>query len=712
MQEDIVAKNYIINNPDLMQEWDWNKNNELNICPQKITTGSHIKAWWICEKGHSWNALVSNRARLNRKCPYCAKQIPIPNENDLATTNPELAIEWHPTKNVNVTPHDVMNGSHKKVWWKCKRGHEWQAIIKNRTKGADCPICANKVVVSGENDLATTHPLLAKMWHPTKNGELTPQDVTYGSGKTVWWICKNGHEFRRKIDAHRAIFSCPICSSRRRTSFPEQAIFYYVKQFFPDAINSYKEIFETKSMELDIFIPSLKIGVEFDGKEFHKNDCNKLRDLKKYTICKKHDIYLIRVTDTTIENHHLYCDHKIEILNCKIENLNNGIKELLLFLGSNAVPNINKDRYKILSYLTATDKSLLTEEPQISAEWNYEKNGQLSPAMFHPGSCEKVWWKCARCGYEWITAISERTGHDKTGCPHCATEKRVSARQENFINTNGSLSQTYPELLKEWDYENNVVNPDNIHCKSHNKVWWKCNICGYKWKTTIYHRTCRNSGCPCCKNRVVVAGINDLATTHPHLLEEWNTKKNIDTTPETYTYGSNNKVWWKCSKCGYEYLCAISSKTSSNHNKCPQCAKLARLSSFASTILKKNGSFGDNCPELLKTWDFCKNTVDPFSVVKCSNLKVWWKCSTCGNEWAATIRSQSISRKCPQCAKKNRDLKKQKPVLQFTKNGVFIKRYASVKDASKEFKNNRSAITSCCKGKTKTAYGYIWKYEV
>lgn len=114
----------------------------------------------------------------------------IPDVNDLATKRPDLAAEWHPTKNGDLKPEDVTYGSGKKVWWLCSCGHEWEAAINNRVKGNGCPYCSNRILMKGLNDLASVRPDLAAEWHPTKNGGLKPEDVTAGSSKKVWWKCK------------------------------------------------------------------------------------------------------------------------------------------------------------------------------------------------------------------------------------------------------------------------------------------------------------------------------------------------------------------------------------------------------------------------------------------------------------------------------------------------------------------------------------------
>lgn len=559
---------------ELLAEWDREKNDKLNVFPDKISVNSSKKVWWKCEHGHSWEAIVSNRVRLKRGCPYCAHQLPIIGKTDLGTTNPELIKEWHFEKNGTLKPEDFMKGSHKKVWWKCNNGHEWEAIIKNRAKGVGCPYCAGKKVVVGENDLATNSPELAKEWHPQKNGDLTPQQVSFGSGKKAWWICKNGHEFEKRIDARQHNPNCPICSARRRTSFPEQAILFYIRKAFHDAINSYRDIFKKKGgMELDIYIPSKKIGIEFDGKAFHQDVKKKVSDLTKYRICKENGIFLIRISDIFIDNFIKRCDYKIEIPEASDEWLNYAIEQLLAFLNvkyiSSKTINIKRDRADILSYLMSTDKSLMTDYPDIAAEWNFEKNGRLKPEMFHPGSNERVWWKCKVCGHEWQTAIAERTRHDKTGCPKCARKKKGEERRKKNLTKKGSIAETHKELLNEWDYEKNTISPTDIVAGSHQKIWWKCAQCGHSWLAAVNHRTYRKSGCPYCKGKLPRVGVNDLATVNPHIARQWHPTKNGSLKPTMVLPKSSKNVWWLCPECGYEWQARIYSRTGGKG--CPNC---------------------------------------------------------------------------------------------------------------------------------------------
>ena len=176
--------------PKVAKEWHPVKNGELT--PSDVSFGSHTKVWWICKNGHEWEASVAKRGSGGRGCPYCTNKAVLPGYNDMASKYPNLAAEWHPTKNGELTPATVTWGSNKKVWWLCpKCGYEWQAVINKRTSiGEQCPCCGPiaKQIKVGFNDLNTTHPNLAAEWHPTKNGELTPKSVTFGSNKTVWWI--------------------------------------------------------------------------------------------------------------------------------------------------------------------------------------------------------------------------------------------------------------------------------------------------------------------------------------------------------------------------------------------------------------------------------------------------------------------------------------------------------------------------------------------
>ncbi len=210
-----LKKNRILaeSHPEIAKQWHPTKN--LPLTPNDVTYGSNTKAWWVCDKGHDdWLATMNSRTgKKPSGCQKCFDEVrgekrikaALRKSGTLAETHPDIARQWHPTKNLPLTPHDVSPGSDKKVWWVCDdRGHEWPAIITNRTgkKPTGCPKCslrfrgdyARKAALRRSGTLAETHPDIARQWHPTKNLPFTPEDVTYGSKIKAWWVCDKGHD--------------------------------------------------------------------------------------------------------------------------------------------------------------------------------------------------------------------------------------------------------------------------------------------------------------------------------------------------------------------------------------------------------------------------------------------------------------------------------------------------------------------------------------
>lgn len=206
--------------PRLIAEWNPRRNKELR--PEDVTPGTPRLVWWQCSKGHEWRASVADRTTDGSGCPFCSHHRVAP-ETCLAAVRPELAHEWHPTKNGGLTPEAVLPHSAVKVWWKCPRGedHEWQATPDARAAKSPpvgCPFCGNRRL-STTNSLATRFPALAREWHPQRNGKLTPEDILYVHRKHVWWKCQFGHEWRAVVRARTTLGTgCPVCAGRRRRS--------------------------------------------------------------------------------------------------------------------------------------------------------------------------------------------------------------------------------------------------------------------------------------------------------------------------------------------------------------------------------------------------------------------------------------------------------------------------------------------------------------
>lgn len=477
---DFMEKKYVTDNPNLIAEWNYEKNIDLD--PSKTTLGSGKKVWWKCSKGHEWQAIINNRYK-GRGCPYCSNKKALTGYNDLQTLNPILASEWNYEKNGNLSPKDFMVSSGVKVWWKCNKGHEWQATINHRNNGKGCPYCKGKYTVKGENDLQTVNPSLANEWNHAKNGELTPLDVLPNSNKKVWWKCAKGHEWQAVVYDRNNGKGCPICNSERNTSFPEYAILYYLSKYDIDTVHSYKE----NGYELDIYIPSKKVAIEYDGYYWHKDKVTK--DLEKNAKCKKDGIKLYRIREGLPSLNDSSIDFAIQ------KNQKDFPKVLKKILSEIAKTNVDidleRDNFEIenLREYTEKENSLLFSNPTLAKEWNYEKNGNLRPENVSKNSSKKVWWKCNK-EHEWQATIDHRTSG--YGCPYCAGRYAIEGKND--------LKTINPTLADEWNYEKNGdLMPQNFTASSGKKVWWKCKN-GHEWQATIHNRN-KGTGCPYCSKR-------------------------------------------------------------------------------------------------------------------------------------------------------------------------------------------------------------------
>jgi len=118
--------------PALAAQWHPSRNGDLS--PAHLLPRSGQPVWWRCGQGHEWAAPPDRRVG-GVGCPYCAGKRPTPDRN--------LAAQWHPTRNGTLRPDDVTPRAGTRVWWHCEHGHEWQARLSSRTRGATgCPQCA------------------------------------------------------------------------------------------------------------------------------------------------------------------------------------------------------------------------------------------------------------------------------------------------------------------------------------------------------------------------------------------------------------------------------------------------------------------------------------------------------------------------------------------------------------------------------------------
>lgn len=208
--------------PQMAAQWHPSRNG-ARLTPQNVSAYSKLKLWWQCESGHEWQATPHDRMNGGRTllaCPFCPKaKTKLTNrpEESLAARFPEFVAEWHPTKNAGLDPQRLRPFSGAKAWWICPKGHEYQRVIAARTRqGQGCGYCSGHRVGS-DNNLAAMHPVLAKEWHPSKNGQLRPAKVNPGTEQKVWWVCGHGHEWQASVKSRSRLHSgCPVCWAKRR----------------------------------------------------------------------------------------------------------------------------------------------------------------------------------------------------------------------------------------------------------------------------------------------------------------------------------------------------------------------------------------------------------------------------------------------------------------------------------------------------------------
>lgn len=546
-------KPYVSEYPKLLSEWDYEKNKKMSLTPDKTTIGSGKSVWWKCSRGHSWKTSVAQRNK-QEGCPYCRGRKIWPGYNDFATLFPDLLTEWDYERNTT-DPNTVAPASTKKYYWICRKGHKYESTIASRTRlSTGCPYCSNQKLLVGFNDFQTMYPKIAQEWDYGKNTK-SPSEFIGASENYAWWICKKGHSWRTMISTRVSGTGCPKCAKEYKTSIPEQAVFFYCKHYFPDTINSYKPEWLGKS-EVDVFIPSKSIAIEFDGRAWHKNV---EKDIKKNELCKAHGITIFRIREPGLV---AFDDNCIEIPKISYKSLNYAIYTLLQRLGVNN-PKINVENdldniYELMSF-QEKEKSISKKYPRIAMEWDYEHNSKyLSPETLNYNSKIKVSWICPQ-GHHYEARVEHRT-RTGSGCPVCAGKKVITGFND--------LDSHYPELSKEWDYEKNSILPTEIYYSSTKKVWWKCKE-SHSWKASIQQRVRTGSGCPYCAGQKVITGVNDLATAAPDLLNEWDYDKNVVSPKEMMTH-SRMKVWWICAK-GHSWQDSIRNRFISKRRLCPIC---------------------------------------------------------------------------------------------------------------------------------------------
>lgn len=449
----------------------------------------------------------------------------------LAETHPGLAAQadgWD--------PKEYTRGSDRKASWACSNGHYWTATISSRVSGNGCPICSGSQILAGFNDLATTHPDLAKEadgWDTTS--------VSKGSHKKLGWVCFFGHRWNAEVKSRSLIGAgCPYCDGKLaitgvndlKTLFPEIAS--QARGWDPSTVNptSHKK----REFECDLghrYVQAVRRCVEATGCPVCQNDqvLEGFNDLATThpELAKEADGWDPKtVVAGTSSKKPWKCAHGHQWI----------IGVHARSAKGNGCPFCS-GRHAIEG-----ETDLATSHPLIAAQLL-----EVDPKTIKAGTNKRVKWICDR-GHQWTTTPSSRTGA-KTGCPYCSGQKVIKGETD--------LLTTHPDLAAQargW-------NPSDYSKGSDKKLRWECEI-GHQWNSVVSSRV-SGIGCPICSGRQILKGFNDLATTHPQLAMEadgWDAS--------AVGYGSANIRSWICDE-GHRYKSRISHRTYMESG-CPKCA--------------------------------------------------------------------------------------------------------------------------------------------
>lgn len=287
--------------------------------------------------------------------------------------------------------------------------------------------------------------------------------------------------------------------------------------------------------------------------------------------------------------------------------------------------------------------------PEVLKLWDYEKN-TIDPNELSPSSNEKVYWKCINNKHKsYLMAVREKIRNPKS-CLYC----NGRAVLEGF----NDLATVSPEVLKEWDYEKNIIKPTEISYGSNKKVWWKCKK-GHTYLMSIHKKAREKQGCPIEAGKIVNS-FNSLQSIYPEIAKTFHPTLNKEITPDKIAKKSSKEYFWIGEECGHTYKKSVKERVKGF--TCPYCTKgnTKLLTGFNDLLTKFT--------KIAKEWDYEKNKdLDPSKFLAKSSKSVFWKCKK-GHSWKATIKNRTgLNSNCPHCAM-NRISQMEKDLVFFIKD--------------------------------------------
>lgn len=545
--------------PELVEEWD-----PENTCrPDTVFPDSRRKVRWRCRVcGELYSAGITARVRNRSGCPRCTHRSAIEKTN-AAVRYPHLLEEWDESNDKRLD--ELMPGSEYLAAWVCRTcGHRWKTMLYNRAnpKGSGCPACGKRIPMEGTS-FASLYPEMAALWHPVKNGDVTPDQVMAKSNKPRWWLCEKGHAWQtapnRMAKIREPSSCCPYCNDRKLGPDNSLAVKYpeLAREWHPEKNGALTPWDVTGSLEKHAWWRcehghSFRALINARAKRgagcpycanVNVSVDNCLSTLEPELAREWHpekngSLTPADVTARSAKEVWWRCEkgHAWQAPVCKRSVRGQGCPYC-------AGRRISKET------------SLAALCPELAAQWHPQKNGDLTAWDVSPGCRKKVWWKCPN-GHEWEAAVSNR--RKGRGCPLCTSKK----------NRTIPLAEASPALAGEWFHERNTLTPETCASHSNKKVWWRC-AAGHAWQATPDARM-GGSGCPYCTGRLA-SPENCLAATYPDIAAEWDAAANGEWTPEQVLPHSNRRAAWVCRTCGFRWSAPIVYRT--DGSGCPACRK-------------------------------------------------------------------------------------------------------------------------------------------
>lgn len=322
--------------------------------------------------GYEWMVRPGNLLS-GKDCPKCSRARATAKQ----TKTQEDFLCDLASSNTDVQPLEAYKGANRKILFRCKScSYEWSAKPTHILNGHGCPVCGGSMRKDNEIFRAQLSQI---------NPMIEPLEEYINARKKL--LCRCGHckgEWYAAPDKLLLGNGCPTCDKRHKTSFPEQAIYYYLQKLYPDTENRY--CLPNSRMEIDVFVPSLSVGIEYDGVFWHKAKAE--REARKYLKCKEYGITLYRVRESTEPIEGVADDVIFRHKPYNFDTLDAALKELFDKLGVLVSVSTFRDSANIREqfFTELAHNSLAALYPKVAEEWHPEKNGKITPEMVSYGS--------------------------------------------------------------------------------------------------------------------------------------------------------------------------------------------------------------------------------------------------------------------------------------------------------------------------------------